>query len=203
MHFGRQKYFNIIVIICKILKINLMLKIMKRSVFGLLKRFSVVIIFIFSFICCDFEAKSQVFTGGDLSVTFTNGVNVNLAPIIGYKVKGFSAGLSPVVMYTATGSTSGDFSFGGRIFAEYDIWKGIFVQVEGEALNTGYIDNITNVKLRNWAYAAPIGVGYEYEITKNVWFKGSVLYDVLKNLNLDQNSSTSNPIVRGGIVYTF
>lgn len=162
-----------------------------------------VLALIFVFSLSNIRVDAQIFTGGDLSVTFTNGINVNLAPIIGYKVKGFSAGLSPVIMYTATGNTSGDISFGGRIFAEYDIWKGIFVHVEGEALNTGYIDNITSVKLRNWTYAAPVGVGYEYEITKNVWFKGSVLYDFLKNLNLDQNSSTSNPIVRGGVVYTF
>ena len=148
------------------------------------------------------KIEAQVFTGGDLSVTFTNGVNVDLAPIIGYKVKGFSTGLSPVVMYRATGGLNGEFSYGGRIFAEYSIWKGIFVHAEFEALNTGYLDNF-QVKQRNWVLGAPVGVGYEYEINKNVWFKGSVLYDVLIDLNLDQNSSSSNPIVRGGVVYTF
>jgi hypothetical protein len=149
------------------------------------------------------KSSAQIFTGGDLSVTFTNGVNVNLAPIVGYKYKSFSTGLSPVVMYTATGTTSGDFSYGGRVFVEYAIWKGIFVHAEFEALNTGYLESITSIKLRNWVLGAPVGVGYEYEITKNVWFKGSVLYDVLVDLNLDQNSSKSNPEIRGGIVYTF
>jgi hypothetical protein len=167
------------------------------------KKIKISLIVVVFIVISQIKVDAQIFTGGDLSVTFTNGVNVNLAPIIGYKIKGFSTGLSPVVMYTATGATSGDFSYGGRIFAEYDIWKGIFVHAEFEAINTGYLESITNIKLRNWVLGAPVGVGYEYEITKNVWFKGSVLYDVMIDLNLNQNSSNSNPIVRGGVVYTF
>jgi hypothetical protein len=150
------------------------------------------------------KASAQVFTGGDLSATFINGVKIDIAPIIGYKYKSFSAGLSPVILYTAasTQGFSGDFSYGGRIFAEYDVWKGILVHAEFNAMNTGYVDN-TGIKQYGWVIGAPIGVGYEYEIASHVWFKGMVLYDALLHINLDQNLPNANPTVRGGITYVF
>jgi hypothetical protein len=146
--------------------------------------------------------RAQVFIGGDFSVTFINGINVDLAPVVGYKYHGFSAGLSPFGMYSATGELSGEFSYGARLFAEYDVWKGLLVHLEGEVMNTGYV-NQNGIKLRNWTYGIPLGVGYEYEISKGLWFKTMVLYDVLLDLNIDQNSPRANPMVRAGISYTF
>ncbi len=148
------------------------------------------------------RAWAQLIIGGETSATFINGVNIDLAPIIGYKIMGLSLGASPVAMYTASGTMSGEFSYGGRVFGEYDIWKGILVHAEFEALNTGYLNN-TGIRLRNWTMGAPIGAGYEYEITKGVWFKGMVLYDALLQMDLNQSSPRANPTVRGGITYVF
>lgn len=149
------------------------------------------------------KANAQVFTGGEFNIQFIGGIIVDVAPIVGYRVQNFSAGLSPVIMYTATGNTTGDVSYGARIFAEYSIYAGIFGHAEFQAMNTGYIDWTTGLKQRNWVMGAPVGIGYEKEITNNVWFKTMVLYDVLLPLNLSQNSAFANPSVRGGITYQF
>jgi hypothetical protein len=150
------------------------------------------------------KTSAQFFTGGDLSATFINGVNVDVAPIIGYKVKSFSVGLSPVVLYTAasTQGFGGDFSYGGRVFLEYDVWKGILVHAEFKAMNTGYVDN-SGIKQHGWVMGAPIGGGFEYEIASHTWFKALVLYDAMLHLNLNQNLPNANPTVRGGITYVF
>jgi hypothetical protein len=150
---------------------------------------------------------AQIFTGGDLSATFINGVNVDIAPIVGYKYKSFSAGLSPVVLYTASSpdGIAGEFSYGGRVFAEYDVWNGILVHAEFEAMNVAYLktENGISFKQRGWIMGAPIGVGYEYEIASHVWFKGMVLYDVLLDIDINQSSPKANPTLRGGITYVF
>jgi hypothetical protein len=150
------------------------------------------------------RALAQLFTGGNLSATFINGVKVDLAPVIGYKIQNFSVGLSPVIQYTAasTQGFAGDFSFGASLFAEYVIYKGIFVHAEGKAMYTGYLDNF-QIKHHGWVIGAPIGAGYEYEIAKNVWFKGMALYDPFVHINLNQNLPNPNPTVSGGITYVF
>ena len=153
------------------------------------------------------RASAQFFTGGDFNVTFIGGVNIDIAPIVGFKYKNFSAGLSPVILYTATsptGGLSGQFSYGGRIFFEYDIWKGVFAHAEFQMTNAGYIHNSLGELIKGkWLMGAPIGVGYEHEISKNLWLKAMVLYDAMLDINIDQNSPQANPSVRGGITYVF
>ena len=148
------------------------------------------------------RSNAQVFTGGDFSITFVNGVNLDLAPVIGYKIMHFKVGFSPVVMFTATGTFGGDFSYGARLFGEYDIYKGFLAHAEFEALNSGYIST-TGAKQHGWNFGAPIGVGYEHQIYLGVYFKVLILYDVLQNINLDQSSPKANPQIRGGITYSF
>ncbi len=150
------------------------------------------------------KSSAQLFTGGNLSATFISGVKIDLAPVVGYKIKNFSVGLSPVAQYTAasTQGFAGDFSFGASLFAEYDIWKGIFIHAEGRAMYTGYLNDM-GIKKLGWVIGAPIGVGYEYEIASHVWFKGMALYDPFVHINLNQNLPNPNPTVSGGITYVF
>lgn len=149
------------------------------------------------------RTSAQVFTGGEIAVNFMGNITADIAPMVGYKIQNFRVGVSPVVMYTATGNTTGDLSYGGRVFAEYLIYQGFFGHAECEALNTGHYNWSTLSTEHAWTIGAPIGVGYEKEITKGVWFKSMVLYDPLLDLNLDQSSAKANPSVRGGIVYQF
>jgi len=166
--------------------------------------FVIIFIFIISF---SQKASAQFFAGGDFNVTFLNGVNIDVAPIGGYKYKNFSAGISPVIQYTATSplALGGQFSYGGRIFAEYSIWKGIFAHAEFQALNSGYLENSIGdiYKKGVWVMGAPIGVGYERELTGGLWLKVMVLYDALLDINIQPNSPQQNPSIRGGLTYVF
>jgi hypothetical protein len=148
------------------------------------------------------KASAQFFTGGDMNVTFLGGVNVDIAPIVGYKIKSLSVGVSPILMYTAAGNTSGNYSYGGRLFLEYTIIKGLFAHVEAQALNTGYMDWTTMKIRRNWVIGAPMGIGYETELAPHVSLKTTLLFDPLLEINLNQSSPLSNPSVRAGITYT-
>lgn len=154
------------------------------------------------------RASAQLFTGGDFNVTFINGINIDLAPIVGYKYKKLNVGIAPVVNYSAysTIGIGGEFAYGGRIFLEYEFWKGIMVHAEFEALNAPYvITNLdgTSFKKRHWIMGIPIGIGYQREIGNGVWFNVMVLYDALLDIDTDQLSPKANPQVRGGITYVF
>jgi hypothetical protein len=138
------------------------------------------------------RSYSQVFTGGNVSVNYSNGIYVDLAPIIGYQIQSFKVGLSPIGSYSTVNGTSGVYSFGGRVFTEYTVWQGIFVHAEFEG------QNVPVGSSRSWIFSAPIGVGYEYPIMKGVMLQGSVLWDFMQQ----KNNPRENPIVRGGLVYT-
>jgi len=151
------------------------------------------------------RASAQFFTGGDFNITFLNGVNIDIAPIAGYKYKNFSAGISPVILYTAASPTSGltgQFSYGGRIFAEFAIYKGIFAHAECQATNAGYIhNNVGDLIKGKWIIGAPIGVGYEHEISGGLWIKTMILYDPFLDINIGADSPQKNPSIRGGLTY--
>ncbi len=150
------------------------------------------------------RASAQFFTGGDVNFSFLDGITIDLAPTVGYKYKNFDAGISPIVQYTAAnaGDLNGDFSFGGKIYAEYDIWKGLLAHVEFKALYTGYI-NTSGIKKTGWVIGSPIGLGYQRDLGNGFWIKALVLYDPFIDINLNQNSSLANPSVSGGINYVF
>jgi len=154
--------------------------------------------------CCSPRTSAQFFTGGDINISALGGVNLNVAPIVGYKYKNFSIGLSPIVMYTATSTVgmAGQFSYGGSVFAEYSIWKGIFGHVEFQATNSGYMHNSLGELIKGkWIMGAPIGVGYEHKISGNLWVKTMILYDPFLDIDIGANSPQKNPSIRGGLTY--
>lgn len=158
---------------------------------------------VFLFFCSP-RTSAQFFTGGDINISALGGVNLNVAPIVGYKYKNFSIGLSPIVMYTATSTVgmAGQFSYGGSIFAEYSIWKGIFGHAEFQATNSGYMHNSVGDLIKGkWIMGAPIGIGYEHKISGNLWVKTMILYDPFLDIDIGANSPQKNPSIRGGLTY--
>ena len=137
--------------------------------------------------------KSQITTGGNASITFTNGVYVDLSPMIGYKIEKFSAGISPFLAYSKLNSNIETCSYGTRLFGQFIVYQGFFLHAEFEATN------IKEKTIRQWILGIPLGGGCEYEIAKNTRAQCAILYDVL----LDKNSPKQNPEIRGGIVYSF
>ena len=112
--------------------------------------------------CASLTSNAQVYTGGNVSINYDNGMYIDAAPIIGYKWDAFNAGFSPFASYSVTNNSKGDFSAGSRIFVEYTIYEGIFLHGECEVLNYPYAGD------RDWAFGMPLGAGYRYEIAKNV-----------------------------------
>lgn len=162
-----------------------------------------VIVLLFVSLCGQ-RTSAQFFTGGDVNISALGGININIAPIAGYKYKNFSAGVSPIIMYTATSTVgmSGQFSYGGAVFAEYAIWKGIFGHVEFQATNSGYMHNSLGELIKGqWIMGAPIGVGYEHMISKGLWIKTMILYDPFLDINIGATSPQKNPSIRGGLTY--
>jgi len=61
-----------------------------------------------------------------------------------------------------------------------------------EAMNSGFSDS------RQWIYALPVGGGVRYSFGQ-ITFYSEIMYDVL----LDKDSPRENPVVRGGVNYSF
>lgn len=138
------------------------------------------------------RSNAQIFTGGNVSANYSNGVYIDVAPIIGYQIQSFKVGLSPIGSYSTVGGASATYSYGGRIFAEYTVWQGIFVHGEFGG------QNVPVGSGRSLIFSAPIGVGYEYPVMKGVLLQGSVLWDFMQQ----KNNPSENPIIRGGIIYS-
>ncbi len=140
-----------------------------------------------------FTVKAQVVTGGNIGVDYRDdGYYIEIAPQIGYKYSIFESGAAPFVSYK---ENSDYLTFGLQIYTQATIYKGVFVHGELQAANV-YVSSESE---RQWVLGLPVGVGYQYEIGKNIWAKGSILYDFLYK---DGYSPQKNPIIRFGISYT-
>ena len=141
-----------------------------------------------------FKSKSQIFTGGNASVTYSNGLYIDLSPLVGYKLNKFNAGISPFFAYSQVyADFNKNYSWGGKIFGQYTVIEGMFVHLESK------ISNIYTSGSRSWIFGLPVGCGYERPLWNNARAQFSILYDVL----LDKNSPAENPEIRGGIIYGF
>lgn len=176
--------------------------IMKTSLRKMSIAFVIALFFISTF---SYRTQAQFFTGGDMNIGFLGGLNINIAPIAGYRYHNFSVGVSPIIQYQAISPTgmAGQFSYGGAIFAEYSVWNGIFGHAEFHVTNSGFFRNSLGdiYKKGVWVMGAPIGVGYEHKISGNLWVKTMILYDPFLDIDIGANSPQQNPSIRGGLTY--
>jgi len=150
---------------------------------------------VLSFILLGFAhgSYSQLVTGGTISADYRNdGYYIELAPKIGYKYSIFESGAAPFVSYQ---ERSNYLTFGLQIYTQATIFKGAFLHAEFQAANAFIVSEMN----RQWVLGFPVGVGYQQEISNNVWLKASVLYDILYK---DGFSPQKNPIIRFGITYS-
>jgi hypothetical protein len=159
---------------------NSFLKVIFITVFGLL----------FSY-----NASSQLYTGGNVSVNYNEGYYLDIAPLIGYKIKFIDFGFSPFYSYADREKSEPEYAFGARIFTQITFYKDIFGHAEVQLMNTP----IAKSDNRMWVVSMPIGLGYRYPITPSTTAYGMILYDVL----LHPNSTAKNPIIRGGVTHNF
>lgn len=141
--------------------------------------------------------QAQIFTGGTFGVHFDNdGYYVDAAPIIGYRYYLLQVGVSPFLSYKELHNQAGKVDFGGRVFSQLTIIQDVFAHAEFQMINT---ELPGASRQRKWIMSLPIGGGYRYKISDKATAHGMILYDVL----MDPNSPAKNPIVRGGITYSF
>jgi len=141
----------------------------------------------------------QLFTGGTTNFSYDNGMCIDFAPEIGYKIEKIRVGAAPFILYKEV-SDADNVSFGARVYGQYDIMKDIYIQVESQVTRVQNIPQaIAGSYKSKWIISFPVGAGYRYKIADNTYAWGSVLYDFF----LDENSPQKNPLVRGGVTYDF
>jgi hypothetical protein len=143
-----------------------------------------------------FKAECQVFTGGEFGVHYKNGMIIEAAPVLGYKLNNYRVGVSPFLSYSMPKNSKEFYIFGARLFNQFTIFEGVYLHAEFEALNTPHLKADDK---RIWLLGLPVGAGYEKEIAKNTFAYGSFLYDLL----LSESSPKENPTIRAGIVHRF
>ncbi len=153
--------------------------------------FSVFAVFLLS-ISVD-ESQAQLYTGGSVGLHYRDGFYMDASPLIGYRFGKIDAGVSPFFSYREYSDKSSKYSYGNRLFTQFTIIPNVFLHGEFEA------SNIEVAGDRKWITGLPLGGGYRYSLTDRTRAYGMVLYDVL----LHRDSPVQNPIVRGGITYSF
>ncbi len=140
------------------------------------------------------ESKSQLYTGGSIGYHFTsNSQYFDASPLIGYRYGRLDFGTAPFYSYRDYDNRSSRYSYGNRLFMQLTFIPNVFAHAEFEVTNIDASDG------RKWITGLPVGGGYRYNLTDRTRAYGMVLYDVL----LHEESTVQNPIVRGGITYSF
>lgn len=155
--------------------------------------------------------KDRLIFGGSLGAQFGTNTQVNLSPIIGYRVtEKFSAGIGITYIYykyeyqyfNGIGYSTiqeSDNIYGGSIWGEYRIIPQAFLHVEPGFLNES-IPSIdasgiySGATVRYTLYNFLVGGGYFQQLGPNSGMQFSILFDLIE----DQYSPYSNPIIRIG-----
>ena len=140
----------------------------------------------------------RTFTGGGFGLSFGNYTTITLSPQFGYRVTDkFWVGVGATYNYIHyrdysynTVVTVNANNYGGRVFARYIIWKGIFVHVEDEILNL-QSDSKNN---RLWINSALGGGGYQQALGG----KSSVYIVALINFTPNKYFVNTSPVIRFG-----
>ena len=137
--------------------------------------------------------------GGSMGLQLGTFTNINLSPIIGYKVtEGLILGGGPTYMYTSVnygGNKYRSSVYGGRLYGRQQIVENFYAQAEYEMLNVQNYFDPSNSNSRKWISAPLVGATYVQPIGNRSAFVLSVLF----NLNYQENLTPyANPIIRAG-----
>ena len=145
----------------------------------------------------------RIFVGGNLGLSFGDITNIQIAPIVGYRVTNeFSVGLGPRYQYTRIkvngGSDLTSNNYGFNLFARYNIVEPFFLQAEYEYLNFELFNRDLTSFRENFS-SVLVGGGISQPIGSRAFFNLTVLYN-LSHDNTDPIRPYDSPlIVRAGI----
>lgn len=139
---------------------------------------------------------NNFFTGGGIGLQFGSYTYVGLSPILGYHfTPKFSGGLGITYIYLRDKPNRFETSvYGGKIFAEYDVYKGISPHIEYELLNLEVYDYFLSRRRRINVDSFLVGASYQQAIGENSSVYIMLLYNVLENVY----SPYENPVMRIG-----
>lgn len=158
--------------------------------------------------------KDRLVFGGSLGAQFGTNTQVNISPIIGYRITDkLTAGIGinyiyyKYKYYTGVGNntiTESDNIYGGSLWGEYRVIPQAFLHVEPGFLNqsipttdaSGFYSGATT---RYTLYTFLVGGGYYQQLGANSGMQFSILWDLIE----DQYSPYSNPIIRIGFAAGF
>ncbi len=142
--------------------------------------------------------SDKVFFGGNLGLQLGTIINIEVAPLVGYKLlPKIHFGLGAT--YTYFRDSRIDFStyrYGGRAFVRVFPIPIVFGHGELEMINTEKFNELTGIYTgeRIWVESMLVGAGFRQQIGQ----RSAVNFMLLWNLNETKDSPYSNPIIRVG-----
>jgi hypothetical protein len=147
--------------------------------------------------------RDKLVLGGDFRFAFGQGVNVGVAPMVGYRLaKNFFAGVRiGYSFYRYKEQFNGllpngesyyvfkDNTLSGGIWARYIVWQGIYLHAEGEYNSFKTWDGTWDYNkgdLRNQKIQSPsvlVGIGFKQPISDRTSFNTTILFDALNDPN--------------------
>jgi long-subunit fatty acid transport protein len=158
-------------------------------------------------------SKERFIFGGNVGAQFGSSTQVNLSPIIGYRItEKLSAGIGVNYLYYKfkyLGYNNQTFTeknhiYGGNVWAQYLIIPQAFLHAEYGVLNIGIpklgANGAYNGDTQRYnVNTCLVGGGYYQRISDNAGVQFSILWDLIE----DQYSPYNNPIIRIGFAAGF
>ncbi|TAH21170.1 MAG: hypothetical protein EAZ08_04000 [Cytophagales bacterium] len=150
--------------------------------------------------------RDKVRLGGNFGLQFGSITFINVSPLVMYQATDRTQiGVGITYQYVRFSSTivrnaSGSSIFGGRVFARYFLFPGIFAHGEYEMLNNTYYDPLVNELRRDWIPAGFAGGGYSQQLGGGrSAFNVTILYNLLYEQYQSRSIYASPWVIRMGI----
>lgn len=136
----------------------------------------------------------RIYYGGNLGLSFGTQTVIDINPIVGYRINPkLSAGIGvkyQYYKYKTIGYTFETNTYGGSVFARYNVYNGLFAYTEYEMINLETFDTRKRTDVYSWF----VGAGYAQPIGSRASMNIMILY----NLTETRYTPYTNPIFRVG-----
>jgi hypothetical protein len=140
--------------------------------------------------------RNKFFFGGEIGLQFGSYTYIGAFPMVGYHItEKLSSGIGGTYIYLDDKPNHYSTSlYGGKVFSEYNVYKGIAPHIEYEILSEEIIDPYSYERKRIAVNSLLIGASYTQEIGNNAGLYIMLLYNVIEDIY----SPYVNPILRIG-----
>lgn len=141
--------------------------------------------------------KDRVFVGGGLGLQFGDITNIQVSPIVGYRInEKLSAGIGITYIYFKDNrDNTPDFEtdiYGGSVFVRRNLNEQFFLQAEYESLNLEFFNFNDGSVTREWVPGLLLGGGYFMPLGRHAGFSATALYNVIHD---DLKSPYNSPLI--------